>query len=516
MIEYLIPILRAHFTMFYRFGYTYIAKSVFIQLKNGITEDIKSEVIKMFESLSPFEYDEEYLILKISSNREFDTDNVMIEIQDVAAIFPLSHQAKQSIENKIDPRIRLEEPIFESSLIEIENFIERKEIYKGIDALWQIGEIKEAFSEVESMIGMDNILEGLNYRKRGKKASKIEKTNYWSLLIAYDRHDYFPNATIGYFYDSGQLFGYSKGLPTFEGSGLHKFLKNLSQDLKFNEIISSLESHEGSKNYREQTTQGELKSYIVAPLFFRWKEELRKSEDDIFKTTIFNKKTNELSFIHQYPNEVKAALFLLGAFFGFKKFYDNFYDHLNLRFYKTFKPQVESLQSDVEPANEPTLIVDEIPKEITLKEESTLKILVPNAEGHSSEIVEETLKGDDFIISINEPTAKVNDESQNETTTKGGKDLDLIVPYSTEATSEIVEEVLKGEDCIEPANEPSAIIDEIQKEITTDEDNALDVSFPHTEEQNIEKIEEPVHLINSIGADLKNEPSNLPQLKLNL
>jgi hypothetical protein len=47
-------------------------------------------------------------------------------------------------------------------------------------------------------------------------------------LIAYDRYDAFPNSTLGYFYDAGQVFAYSKGLSTFEGSGIHQFLEKLN------------------------------------------------------------------------------------------------------------------------------------------------------------------------------------------------------------------------------------------------------------------------------------------------
>src|SRR5690606_25183787 len=51
-----------------------------------------------------------------------------------------------------------------------------------------------------------------------------------------------------------------------------------------------------------------------------------------------------LSFFKEFGKEFNAAIILLGAFFGYKKFYDLYYDKLNLRFYKSYNPKQEKFQ----------------------------------------------------------------------------------------------------------------------------------------------------------------------------
>src|SRR5690606_17340694 len=179
---------------------------------------------------------------------------------------------------------------------------------------------------------LNSILKGIQHRKDGTKAFKIQNGNYWEYLIAYDRFDFFPNTTLGYFYDAGQVFAYSKGLPTFEGSGIHQFLEKLNSanpTAKLPDIIKYLETEEQLKGYVNQTTVGELKQYIIAPLYLMLRDEIRKSKD-ISQTILFK----SLEYLKTFDDSFKYVVILLGAFFGFRKFYDNYYVALNLRFYK--------------------------------------------------------------------------------------------------------------------------------------------------------------------------------------
>jgi hypothetical protein len=188
---------------------------------------------------------------------------------------------------------------------------------------------------------------GLEFRKHGTKANKIQNGNYWEYLIAYDRFDYFPNSTLGYFYDSGQVFAYSKGLPTFEGSGIHQFLEKLNfanPTAKLPDIIKYLETEEQLKGYVSQTTTSDIKQYIVAPLYLMLRDEIRKS-DDIAQTKLFK----NLEYLKKFDDSFNYAVILLGAFFGFRKFYDNYYEVLNLRFYKDFKaPQKQTEKEELQ------------------------------------------------------------------------------------------------------------------------------------------------------------------------
>lgn len=333
MKQFLSIILREQFTFFYRSGYTFLPASELISFEGNIDDGVKEKVVAKFKTVTPFYYDQEYVILHLENS----TINEIIEfsIQNLVAIYPISQQAKLSIEGIIDSRIKLEEPVFESILPQIENNIDHKDKEKAISALWTICKIESPLEKYITTLGLENILNGLEYRKHGTKANKIQKGNYWEYLIAYDRFDYFPNSTLGYFYDSGQVFAFSKGFPTFEGSGIHNFLEKLNSvnpSAKLHDIIEYFETEEQLKNYILQNSTSDIKQYIVTPLYLMLRDEILKS-DDISQTKLFK----NLEYLKKFEDSFNYVVLLLGAFFGFRKFYDNYYEALNLRFYKGFK-----------------------------------------------------------------------------------------------------------------------------------------------------------------------------------
>jgi len=317
-------------------------KSQLVEFDGKINDETQDKIIKQFKTITPFEYDEEYLILHLEIAANDESDFLQFEINDIVSVYPLSKQAKTSIESKIDQRIRLEKPIFESVLPTIETEIVNKEVEKAISAIWTICKMESPLEKYLPQIGLENIFNGLEFRKNGTKACKIQNGNYWEYLIAYDRFDYFPNSTLGYFYDSGQVFAFSKGLPTFEGSGIHNFLEKLNSEnptAKFPDIIKYLETEEQLKSYVSQTSISDIKQYIVTPLYLMLRDEIRKS-DDIFQTKLFK----NLEYLKKLEESFNYVVILLGAFFGFRKFYDNYYEALNLRFFKGFKQKQTKIE----------------------------------------------------------------------------------------------------------------------------------------------------------------------------
>jgi len=363
MVNFLAPILRLQFNLFYRYGYTYIPISQTIKFDGTITDDQKAKIVEVFKIVSPFEYDDEYFIIHFEKDDDNNQSNLHIEIQDLISVFPLSKQAKISIESKIDSRIKLEDPIFETHLPEIENNILSYEINRAIDSLWYLFKIKDEKDDLIKAIGIENIIKGLEYRKNGIKAFKIIDGNFWSILLAYDRYDYFPNTPIGYFYDAGQVFGFSKNAPTFEGSKLHAFLQKTyseKSDIKTSSFIDLLESEQSVEEYISQSKSDKLRLYVVAPLFLMLKEELRKIDD--FKKIDIEKYIENL---HKYGIDANAALILLGAFFGYKKFYDLYYEQLGLRIFN--RPVKQSLSTFKEDTVKIKIEEKELPIEVPKK-----------------------------------------------------------------------------------------------------------------------------------------------------
>ena len=123
MSQFLSIVLRNQFNLFYRFGYTFIPKCQLVEFDGNINNEAHENIIKQFKTVTPFEYDEEYLILHLENGIIQNTDFIQFGIQDIISVYPLSQQAKASIESKIDQRIRFEKPIFETILPLIETEI---------------------------------------------------------------------------------------------------------------------------------------------------------------------------------------------------------------------------------------------------------------------------------------------------------------------------------------------------------------------------------------------------------
>lgn len=435
MKQFLSIILRNQFNLFYRFGHTFIPKSQLVEFDGNINNETQGSIIKQFQTVTPFEYDEEYLILHLEKETSNESDFIQFEIQDIVAVYPLSQQAKASIESKIDQRIRLEKPIFETLLPLIETEIEKKEVEKAISALWKICKIGSPLEKYIANIGIENIFNGLEFRKHGTKANKIQNGNYWEYLIAYDRFDYFPNSTLGYFYDAGQVFAFGKGLPTFEGSGIHQFLEKLNSanpTAKLPDIIKFLETEEQLKGYVSQTTTSDIKQYIVAPLYLMLRDEIRKS-DEITQTKLFK----NLDYLKKFDDSFNYAVILLGAFFGFRKFYDNYYEALNLRFYKDFKtPQ---RQTDKEEQQEK---VDTISKTdesvITVIEEVQEK----TTETKDKEIATETISVEEENLLTEENQPEIIVEKQSDISNTQQDDNKEVVSDITSQYQKIIEQAL--------------------------------------------------------------------------
>ena len=157
MKHFLSILLRNQFNLFYRFGYTYIPKCQLLEFEGVIYESTKEDLIKLFSLTTPFEWEEEYLIIHFDKYKLVEGEVCNFQIQDVVKVYPLSEQAKSSIETKIDQRIKLERPIFENILPKVEKTIENHELEKAIEALWNVCDIEDDLKKYISNIGLENI-----------------------------------------------------------------------------------------------------------------------------------------------------------------------------------------------------------------------------------------------------------------------------------------------------------------------------------------------------------------------
>ncbi len=379
MTNYISIVNRYEFAQFYRFGYMYVSASELLPFTEIGSTETKSNLVSHFKNKTPFEYDEEYLIIHLCQEIENQNTIRKFHITDLKSIYPLSRQAKQSIQERIDSRIKLEEPIFENLIPAIISNIQNNEIEMSISALWTIFDLESSSDLITHKIGVEHIYKGIEFRKEGVKSFQIQNANIWSILIAYDRYEYFPNSTLGYFFDAGQVFAYSK-LSNFENSKLYTLLKSIKEDSKTPIIISELESSEKSQSYITNTNFDGLKFHIVAPLYLMLKDDLRNC-DNLTQSKYFTR--SYLEYLKQFGDDFKAAVILLGSFFGYKKIYDLYYDKLNLSFFKNYKPVV-NIENNTQSEIIEVLNVEELTTEIEISKKNTV---IENLETDGNKII---------------------------------------------------------------------------------------------------------------------------------
>lgn len=370
-MNYLTIILRWQFNLFYRAGKTFIPGDFLIPLKDEITPDARKKIVKLFHKVTPFEFDEEYLILHLKGGGSNQPGQFKIE--DVKSIYPLSESAKRSIENKIDPRIRLEEAIFSKEVETYYQDAEKGNALETVERIWEMCKFQDTPDDIIQLIGLDTIIAGINDRKSTVKVD-LKDLDFWRCLLIYDRYEYFPTTILGNFFDVAQIYSFYKGKADgLRGTKIEEVLNGMiDKDLTFDKILTEVATNEKSKAFNEallkigkdKNPNANFSMLITASLFLKWKSELRDTEGSIFDSTIIC--NGEVSFIKFYPTEVKMALILLAFFFGNKRFYDDYYDFIKLDFYKVDEKN-KSIIKEIETIKKVDIIEQIIEDELLIR-----------------------------------------------------------------------------------------------------------------------------------------------------
>ena len=316
------------FTALYRFGQVPFNN---LHLIATTEEDANftSELYEHFKSIAFFNGDEEYLIVKLNGDEDYITT---IYIENIIEIIPLTRAAKNAYELKFNQNITFSDPRFERLIYKVREYIEIEDKVKGVSI---ISEMLLPPHLTKEVISKDTIRNVYQTKVNGTRSYDI-KDDFLIHLLVYDRYEFFPNTNLGYLYDVGEIFAHSKGAKSFRGSGLYNFLETHKQALiskKLLQIIPFIESRSEIDSFKNQLMVGDTKRYISALFYLKFKEDLLE-KDSIHETQI-------LVFIewiiekNQYVNELIEAVNLLGAFFGYSKFYDDYYLTLNLPFFKS-------------------------------------------------------------------------------------------------------------------------------------------------------------------------------------
>lgn len=312
---------REEFIALYKFGEIPLTISrVISPRKKG---EAKTMLLSKLKEFPIFEYEEDFLIIQLV--KPFLDSHV--EIGSVRELIPLSERAKISYERKFDPRLIFSPPHFESILEEYFEYTQLRDHTKGAKSLTGMFELHSDFSTFQ----LDQCF-FMAYKKKilGERSHSFED-DFFTHLFLYDRYEFFPRTDLGYLYDIGTILANSKGRKDFFGSRLHSFLegnKDQLEKLKLSQIFNMIEESTDLDGFRLSLTREDIRLYVSAALFLKFKEECREAET-IFETSIVAIIRSSIRN-HELMREFELAVYLTGMFFGFQKFNHDYYEAVSL------------------------------------------------------------------------------------------------------------------------------------------------------------------------------------------
>lgn len=378
---------KQEFTSLYRFGKIPLISNKIIKTVNRKAEEINSKVYEEFLSMPYFVGDEEYLIISFENVL---IDNIWLEIEYVTEVIPLTKAAKNSFEMKFDNKLDFKDARFENIVHKVEEQIDIQERYRGAKAFWQLCQVKSEYKPLLS----NELIESSYYKRINAIKSSEFKDEFFIHLLAYDRYEFFPNSDLGYFYDIGEIFAHSKGKTSFKGSNFHSFLENNKQALSeksFIQIANIISESNDVTKFTEQLTSNGLRQYLASTIFLKFKDDL--AERDTIKDSVTGRLIGEIRKDKKFINELNLAIYLTGSFFGYKKFYDDLYDLVDL---KIFKKKVKLPQEDInvskkhnktEPKIKPSKFEHEIQSKLSKENE-----IIKKAEIEKKQVLNEQVK----------------------------------------------------------------------------------------------------------------------------
>jgi len=354
MKKYYTIINRQDFNSLYRYGQIQLNANRLIEYKND--NDLETELYNLFTKLPFFEYDEDYILAEFNCETDIynilyeiftngesypigffipETDKILqyfgheilIKIENIVNIYLLTTEAQKSLKNKLDNRINFKVVPYKNLSNKIQNFIISQESKRGANIFWNICKIEQEFNE---LVDFSIISKSMEFRTLGKKSQDIQD-DFFVHLLTYERYEFYPKTDVGYLYDCGDIFAFSQGLKSFKTSGFYKFLESNKPNLSNTTLIQIFEFIDTSKEietFRNKLTIDNLRLYIVASIFLKFKDEIREKET--IKETNVGKQIKAIRDNKNFISELNCAIYLIGGFFGYKKFYDDYYDLVGL------------------------------------------------------------------------------------------------------------------------------------------------------------------------------------------
>ena len=316
---------KDQFANLLRYGDLLIPRFEFEQITEGLSEE--DALRNILAAGNPIEYPSQYIIVRY--NESNNDDRLLIEsVEDLMAT---DADSRRLFTSQFRNDLIIQPEKYSSLFAEyLDTTFQKQDIIKGI----------KAFRKICGLDVIDDYSQIVDAVYRGKK-NRItyhhhyllpaeERTSPYSLMISYDRHAPYSAGWAGYYCDVIETYcyykkpelGYSEAIA--EKTTIYTVINNLGPEANstaINDAIKDEPFTQGCNTFF--TLPG---GYLVPLLFFILRDRFRNTDS-------FAQQSGFIAKVKQkYPEAFDIASSFVGGFFGYDKFYEDYYSSLQLPF----------------------------------------------------------------------------------------------------------------------------------------------------------------------------------------
>jgi hypothetical protein len=300
------------------------------------------------------EYDEDFqVVLALVEDvaerkyREVDTGEAIkqgaavqqIDISDLARLYPLTERGGRLLESRLEDNIQLGPPFFESEIEMQDRRRNRQQAREGGDALLKLYEMREFRDSAIDSEAREKVLDAVHTKVRGNRSG--DYSSMIASVIEYDRHDKpeFPSTSLGNVYDYFSIVRvqHQRKCPKDEYQKVLEEVLKPAQDV-LNRVGREMPAcevvceEELSQSFHRLETMSPLDIGTCPPragiMFLNLRDELRRS------TSIHDTSVEAWArYIRDdHRLEFTIGLWMIGAFFDFSTFADEYYELIKPQF----------------------------------------------------------------------------------------------------------------------------------------------------------------------------------------
>lgn len=303
-------------------GFLRIPVSLTAQKAAGRQVSFYNLVKDLLGKLPLFIWETDYVVISWETDTQKTPESqfYQIDLEQITAITPLSEMAADFLSARWDPRLRLNKPLSNQVLREIRIQNLKDERRKALEILWKILGVSKPYEPILESLGEQSLIEGLMRRSEPDITVTPGERNYWSSVMAYDRHSHYPNNIAGFFFDAGEVLAISLGRAVeYPNTHYYRSLKDFltrNTDPKLKNLLEELENNEEFTSYRNMTTLGTLRAYRITPVYFLLRQSILDENCNIPERLLAKSQES----LHQLLQEdFEVVLVLLAYFLGYEK-----------------------------------------------------------------------------------------------------------------------------------------------------------------------------------------------------